>query len=154
MELEVCGKWMQRAKTTCVRGAGHGGRCSSAASAERNRAYQRVRREAGYQSGTPESRTKWRRKSRLAAYGLTLERYDQLLADQGNACAMCREPFKEGQRIVVDHDHSCCDTKLRSCGKCVRGLLCHPCNIALGQIELKSEMARAYLGTRPDQRAS
>lgn len=93
----------------------------------------------------PESRAKWRRKGRLAAYGLTPERFDEMLAEQGNACAMCREPFKEGRPIVVDHDHSCCDTKLRSCGKCVRGLLCHPCNIALGQIELKSEMARVYL---------
>lgn len=145
MEREICGKWMPLAKTTCARGAGHGGHCRSATWAKNVRTYQRARRAAGYQSGTPESRANWRRKGRLAAYGLTPERFDQMLAEQGNACAMCREPFKEGRPIVVDHDHSCCDTKLRSCGKCVRGLLCHPCNIALGHIEGKSEMARDYL---------
>jgi hypothetical protein len=77
-----------------------------------------------------------------------------MLVKQGNACAMCRELFKDGQRIVVDHDHACCDTKLRSCGKCVRGLLCHPCNIALGQIEGKAEMARAYLRKAAPGRAA
>jgi len=111
----------------------------------RVREYQRARQKSGLQSGTPESRTKWSRKARLKAYGITPERFDQMLAEQGNACAMCREPFEEGRPIVVDHDHACCDTRLRSCGKCVRGLLCHPCNIALGQIEKKSAMARVYL---------
>ena len=48
---------------------------------------------------------------------------------------MCRELFAEGQLIHVDHDHECCRVKNRSCGKCVRGLLCHGSNIALDHIE-------------------
>ena len=64
---------------------------------------------------------------------------------QGYACGMCRELFAEGQLIHVDHDHGCCRVKNRSCGKCVRGLLCHGCNIALGHIEHRYAMARAYL---------
>lgn len=145
MDTGLCGKWMPRKDVQCARRAGHKGDCSSPEYMERQRAYKRVSRGPS-RRGTPEARKRWARKYRLKAYGLTVEHFDQMLAEQGNACAMCREPFKEGQRIVVDHDHGCCETELGSCGKCVRGLLCPPCNAALGHIERKSEMAQAYLG--------
>jgi hypothetical protein len=99
---------------------------------------------------SPESRKKSKRKYRISCYGLTQGDFDLLLKIQGYACGMCRELFAEGQLIHVDHDHGCCPLKNRSCGKCVRGLLCHACNIALGHIEHRYAMARAYLdGPRP-----
>jgi Recombination endonuclease VII len=82
---------------------------------------------------------------RISRYGLTREQVDRLLEVQGYACAMCREPFDERQLIHVDHDHACCPERNRSCGKCVRGLLCAVCNISLGHIERRYDLARAYL---------
>ena len=65
------------------------------------------------------------------------------------SCGMCHEPFEEGQLIHVDHDHACRPEKIRSCRKCVRGLLCHACNAALGHIERKYDLARAFLDSPP-----
>lgn len=70
--------------------------------------------------------------NKVKRYGLTLEEYHQLLEDQNYACKICG--LKEStyrKRLSIDHDHSCCPGT-KSCGKCVRGLLCHHCNAALG----------------------
>ena len=65
-------------------------------------------------------------------YRLTVARYEELLESQGGRCAICNsdEPGGRG-RWHVDHDHSCCD-RPRSCGECVRGLLCARCNPMIG----------------------
>jgi hypothetical protein len=96
-----------------------------------------------------ESRKKPNRKYRISSYGLSQEQFGRMLDAQRHACSMCHEPFEEGQLIHVDHDHACCREKNRSCGECIRGLLCHTCNIALGYIERRYAMARAYLDTPP-----
>ena len=67
---------------------------------------------------------------RLSKYGVSKEQFQSLLEQQDFACAICANPL-EGQKICVDHDHSCCPGK-RCCGKCVRGLLCDDCNHGLG----------------------
>lgn len=145
MAEETCGKWMPRKNTTCARRPGHGGFCSTSENMAHRREY---RREHPHRQ-SPESKKKSKRKSRLAAYGLTQEKFDQLLEAQGHACGMCHRPFMDGQLIHVDHDHACCPDNCRSCGKCVRGLLCHACNVALGHIENRYALARAYLGDSP-----
>jgi hypothetical protein len=61
-------------------------------------------------------------------YGLTPEKYDALYAAQGGRCFICQRATGTGKvRLSVDHDHSCCPDS-KSCGACVRGLLCRPCN--------------------------
>jgi len=128
-----------------VRTPGHGGSCKTAEVMERQGEYSRTHphRES------KESRKKSNRKYRISSYGLTQEHFDLILAAQNYACAMCHEPFEEGQLIHVDHDHACCGGKNGSCGECIRGLLCHTCNIALGHIERRYAMARAYLDSPP-----
>lgn len=73
-------------------------------------------------------------------YGLTVEEYDELLQKQGGVCAICSNPPK-AQSLHVDHDPKCCPRTrgkqgtIKTCGKCIRGLVCYPCNGLLGKIE-------------------
>src|SRR5919106_489648 len=60
------------------------------------------------QSLDPKVRARYDRSSNLMRlYGLSLDEYDALVADQGSACAICGEPPVKGRgrRLVVDHDH-------------------------------------------------
>lgn len=78
-------------------------------------------------------------------YRVTERKFAEMLAAQGGVCAMCAGLLAPPH---VDHDHSCCAGK-RSCGKCVRGLLCGPCNRALGLLRDNPEtMERAAVYLR------
>ena len=62
----------------------------------------------------------------LREYGITRGEYEVLLMKQDFGCACCGSTHskrKGHRRLVVDHDHVTGE---------VRGLLCHPCNVALG----------------------
>lgn len=75
----------------------------------------------------------------IRRYGISIEKYNSMLADQGGICPICRESEKDifnetGSRFCVDHDHNCCPGE-NSCGSCVRGLLCKNCNLAIGNLK-------------------
>lgn len=65
-------------------------------------------------------------------YGITWEQREAMLAAQNGCCAICKSESPGKQDWHMDHDHSCCPAKARSCGACVRGLLCSACNVMLG----------------------
>ena len=69
-------------------------------------------------------------------YGLTKEQYEQMYENQQGLCGICSLPFDV---LAVDHCHET--------GK-IRGLLCKPCNSALGLLGDKQETIKraiAYL---------
>jgi len=85
-----------------------------------------------YKANLPkERRIVNQRRQQLKLYSLTTEDYDEMLVRQGGVCAVCRTAPQDNRALAVDHDHSCCPDK-RSCGKCVRALLCTNCNTILG----------------------
>lgn len=68
-------------------------------------------------------------------FGISVERYDEIVAFQGGVCAVCRKPetFRHPRskasgpdRLGVDHCHA---------SGVIRGLLCRRCNGALGEME-------------------
>lgn len=68
----------------------------------------------------------------IRQYGITIDQYHQMLKNQNYSCKICGEKDSSYRnRLSVDHDHSCCPG-IKACGQCVRGLLCHHCNAALG----------------------
>jgi hypothetical protein len=145
----VCGKWMPRRKTTCARRLGHKGECRTAEALVERRERVTVQRHGLRLSDNPEVRARWRRNHKFRRLGVTEAEYLAMLEAQGNACAMCRRPFGAAERVFADHDHACCpaqvDQTAKTCGKCIRGLLCFRCNTALGYVELYGKMASSYL---------
>lgn len=63
---------------------------------------------------------------RTGFYGITRAQRDAIYEAQSGACAGCGTVHANDD-LQVDHDHTHCPG-VRSCGACVRGLLCPSCN--------------------------
>lgn len=74
----------------------------------------------------------------IARYGMTQEQYNSKLAEQNGSCAICPYIPRPGEVLAQDHDHSCCPLD-KTCGKCLRALLCDWCNRGLGWFADDSE---------------
>lgn len=72
----------------------------------------------------------------MNSYGLTIEEYDGMAA---NGCMACGSM----ENLHIDHDHSCCASHYKTCGKCIRGVLCKSCNIAEGYLKGDPDRALA-----------
>lgn len=75
-------------------------------------------------------------------YGLTRDAYAAMLIGQGGGCAICGPKNRRSNKSLnIDHDHDCCPGP-RSCGSCVRGILCDDCNLAIGHLRDDVELAK------------
>lgn len=92
-------------------------------------------------------------------YNITPEQFEALKMRQQGLCAICKQP--ETRKVLgvvtelhIDHDHACCPERGRSCGNCIRGLLCSACNPGIGFLKDDPRLLLAaidYLqGERPD----
>lgn len=94
-------------------------------------------------------------------YRIRLADYQQMVAEQDGRCAVCGVHASEvtlptesrgfnGNGLVIDHDHACCPSsqggRTAICGRCIRGLLCQPCNIAIGMARDDPERLEALAG--------
>lgn len=79
-------------------------------------------------------------------YGLTIEGLREMLAAQSGQCAICLVAINE-ETAAVDHDRRCCSGR-KTCGRCIRGLLCKNCNAGIGLLgddRAALERAAAYV---------
>lgn len=87
----------------------------------------------------PEKVAQHRRKRNLKTkYGLSVEQYEEMAAEQNNTCFICGCTHSR-RRLNVDHCHKT---------GTVRKLLCDKCNMAIGLLEddtTRLEKARKYL---------
>jgi len=80
-----------------------------------------------------------RRHTLKKKYGLTQEEYWRLFEQQGGLCVICQKPKRDKDRyFCIDHEHGSVPVK-------IRGLLCTPCNTALGQVRDDIEVLRAMI---------
>jgi hypothetical protein len=78
------------------------------------------------------SKEKCRQSALKHNYGLTIEEYNNLLAQQNGKCAICgsQKPYGNGNHFAIDHNHQT---------GVVRALLCQKCNHSLGLVKESSK---------------
>lgn len=119
---------------------------------ERSRQKAAERRDKQRLDGTAKAYN--RRNGLQTKFRMSIEEYETLHKRQGGMCAACGNPetalSTDGMSVrclAVDHDHACCPGK-KSCGRCIRGLLCNRCNVMVGMAlddPARLDRAAAYL---------
>jgi recombination endonuclease VII len=83
---------------------------------------QRICRQCGrdwYHEKSPEWKKSHARAAVCRRHGITVSQFVRMVVEQGGVCALCQV----APPTHIDHSHET--------GK-IRGVLCHPCNAALG----------------------
>ena len=73
---------------------------------------------------------------RQTRYGLSEEQFKTMFEAQGRRCAVCRTDTTDGRDWCVEHSHRT---------KKVRGITCHACNRALGNVKDSLEILQALI---------
>ena len=76
----------------------------------------------------------------MREYGMTPQDYMDLYEKQNGCCAICKSTESKHNatnHLLIDHNHIT---------NCVRGLICSPCNLAIGKLKV-DEGNKLILGT-------
>ena len=74
---------------------------------------------------------------KVTKFGITIEEYNALFAKQEGCCGICGAHQSEFTKaLAIDHDHKTGE---------VRGLLCMPCNTALGKFNDSPELLHSAI---------
>ena len=96
--------------------------------------FKNYRNAPGNRERISETRRRW---NRAKHYNFPPDLYDQRFAEQGNVCAICGTSTPGGRgNFHADHNHETNQP---------RGVLCHNCNVALGNFRDNPEILRAAI---------
>lgn len=77
-----------------------------------------------------------------ANFGITPLEYWAIYQHQGGVCFICRHATGKTKRLAVDHDHRLAaehgHDPAMGCQRCVRALLCGPCNQTVGRLGIEA----------------
>lgn len=113
---------------------------------EYNTKYRKeYKKELKEKRNTPEAKERARNATLKHTYNIDNIKYNEMLKAQGEKCYSCDRHQSEFEEVFqVDHNHSCCPGS-KSCGKCIRGLLCGSCNLILGLCKDNSEVLKKLI---------
>ena len=96
------------------------------------------------------------KKQSIKKHKISLTEFTSVVERQNYECPICHSKL-EKYRGAIDHDHTCCPGNT-SCGMCIRGVICRPCNTGLGMFRDNPELLRSaalyiesYLSRTPTQ---
>jgi hypothetical protein len=100
-------------------------RCKECTKQAANTSYQSRREEVLQSHKDKYCAKKNREKALMRLYGMTIEEWNAMFAEQNYRCAICgsTDPFSDSGNFSVDHCHTF---------EHVRGILCSHCNTMLG----------------------
>lgn len=90
-----------------------------------------------------------------STYGLSRNDYLALLEHQGGRCFICQRANGTAKRLAVDHEHyrdGCEHDPETGCRRCVRALLCGPCNQLVGRYNATALLRAFAVLTDPPAR--
>ena len=88
------------------------------------------RARSSHSGRSPESRRAYNLRMK---YGISVDEYERMLAEQIGRCAICGKQPDSRRRLAVDHDHLT---------GALRGLLCTSCNTGIGHLRDDAERLR------------
>ncbi|MGE3487469.1 MAG: endonuclease domain-containing protein [Nitrospira sp.] len=97
------------------------------------------RRTSGYHSRCGKCQSL---RLRANNFGITVKKLIAFYSKQDGRCKICKLKLLV-EELCIDHDHKCCPRRAKSCGKCIRGLLCTQCNFMIGHGDNDPEILEA-----------
>lgn len=131
-ETFIAEKYLYGKCRPCANKATNATRAIRMSNPEYRETYNAKQRE--YKKRKPRSYAKRKEQWLRYKYNMTQQDYDNLLESQNGVCAICKQVCKSNKMLAIDHDHNCCPGD-KSCGQCIRGLLCANCNGAIGMLQ-------------------